>query len=54
MKDPAYIAEAKSQKMDIEPMTGEEMEQLIKSFYSSPPELVQRLDAVLAPNRGRN
>ena len=26
MKDPAYLAEAKSQKMDVDPMTGEEME----------------------------
>ena len=54
MKDPVYLAEAKSQKMDVDPMTGEEMEQLIKTFYASPPELLQRLNSVLEPNRGRN
>ena len=43
MKDPAYLEEAKSQKMEVDPMTGEEMETLLKSIYASPPELVQRL-----------
>ena len=49
MKDPAYLAEAKSQKMYVEPMTGEEMETLIKSFYASAPELVERLKAAIEP-----
>jgi tripartite-type tricarboxylate transporter receptor subunit TctC len=53
MKDEAYLAEAKSQKMDVDPMTGEEMEKLIKSFYTSPPDLVQRLKAALEQYRER-
>ena len=40
MKDSAYLEEAKAQKMYVEPMTGEEMQTLIKSFYASSPELV--------------
>src|SRR5262245_45362373 len=54
MKDLDYLAEAKSQKRDVEPMTGEEMETLIKSFYASSPELVQRLKVALEPYRDRN
>jgi tripartite-type tricarboxylate transporter receptor subunit TctC len=54
MKDPAYLAEAKSQMMDIDPMTGEEMEQLIKTFYASSPELLQRLKLVIDQYRSRN
>lgn len=54
MKDEAYLAEAKSQKMDVDPMTGEEMEKLIASFYASPPDLVQRLKVALEPYRGGN
>jgi tripartite-type tricarboxylate transporter receptor subunit TctC len=54
MKDPAYLEEAKSQKMFVEPMTGEEMQDLIKSFYSSPPELVERLKVTIAQYRQRN
>jgi tripartite-type tricarboxylate transporter receptor subunit TctC len=53
MKDPAYLAEAESQKMYVEPMTGEEMQDLIQSFYASPPELVERLKAALGQFRGR-
>jgi tripartite-type tricarboxylate transporter receptor subunit TctC len=47
MKDPAYLEEASAQKMYVEPMTGEEMDALIKSFYASPPELVERLKSAL-------
>jgi hypothetical protein len=53
MKDPAYLAEAESQKMFVEPMTGEDMQSLIASFYASPPELVERLKAALGQFRGR-
>ena len=54
MKDPAYLAEARSLKMDVDPMTGEEMEKLIQSFYASTPELVQRLKLAIEPYRERN
>jgi tripartite-type tricarboxylate transporter receptor subunit TctC len=47
MKDPAYLAEAKSQKMSVDPMTGEEMETLIKSFHATPPALVARLKVAM-------
>jgi tripartite-type tricarboxylate transporter receptor subunit TctC len=51
MKDKAYVAEAKGFKMDIDPMTGEEMADLIKSFYESPPDLVERLKVALSQYR---
>src|SRR5262245_60496791 len=54
MKDPAYLAEARSQKMDVDPMSGEEMETLIRSCYASTPELVARLKAAIEPYRERN
>jgi tripartite-type tricarboxylate transporter receptor subunit TctC len=54
MKDPAYLAEATSQKMEVDPMTGEEMEKLIKEFYAASPEMLTQLNAILAQNRGRN
>jgi tripartite-type tricarboxylate transporter receptor subunit TctC len=53
MKDPAYLEEAKSQKMDVDPMTGEEMEKLLKTIYASPPELVQRLKTAIDQYRDR-
>lgn len=51
MKDPAYLAEAKKQKMEVDPMTGEEMQKLIGSFYESPPDLIARLKVALAQFR---
>jgi tripartite-type tricarboxylate transporter receptor subunit TctC len=54
MKDPAFIEEAKGLKMEIDPMTGEEMADLIKSFYASPPDLVQRLKVALDQYRTHN
>jgi tripartite-type tricarboxylate transporter receptor subunit TctC len=53
MKDPAYLEEAKSQKMDVDPMTGEEMEKLLKAIYASPPDLVQRLKTAIDQYRDR-
>ncbi len=53
MKDRAYLAEAQTQKMDVDPMTGEEMEKLIQSFYASSPELVQRLKVAIEQYRDR-
>ncbi|SRR6266545_1264447 len=53
MKDRAYLAEARTQKMDVDPMTGEEMEKLIQSFYASSPELVQRLKVAIEQYRDR-
>jgi tripartite-type tricarboxylate transporter receptor subunit TctC len=54
MKDVAYLEEAKSQKMDVDPMTGEEMEKLLKTIYASPPELVQRLKVAIDQYRDRS
>jgi tripartite-type tricarboxylate transporter receptor subunit TctC len=54
MTDPAYLEEAKAQQMFVEPMTGEEMQTLIGSFYSSPPDLVERLKAAINQYRARN
>jgi hypothetical protein len=41
MKDPDFIAEAKSQNLDVEPVTGAEVEALIREVYASSPAAVQ-------------
>jgi tripartite-type tricarboxylate transporter receptor subunit TctC len=41
MQDPDFIAEAKSQNLDVEPVTGAEVEMLIRDVYASSPEAVQ-------------
>jgi hypothetical protein len=41
MQDPDFIAEAKSQSLDVDPVTGAEVETLIREVYASSPEAVQ-------------
>jgi tripartite-type tricarboxylate transporter receptor subunit TctC len=54
LKDPEYLAEAKTMKMDVDPMTGEDMEALIRKIYATPPALVDRVKAALEQFRDRN
>src|SRR5258706_1422732 len=47
LKDPAFIAEAAKLQMEIDPLTGSEIESLLKTAYSAPKGVVARA-AVLA------
>ncbi len=41
MKDPAFLAEAKTLDLDVRPVTGAAVEQLIDEIYASPPEAIK-------------
>jgi tripartite-type tricarboxylate transporter receptor subunit TctC len=41
MADPAFLAEAKSLNLEVEPVTGPEVEALIRDVYASSPEAVR-------------
>lgn len=43
MRDEAFLAEASKAKLGVNPRDGEQVATLVKSIYSSPPELVQRM-----------
>jgi hypothetical protein len=42
MKDPAFLAEVEKSLFDVDPLTGEEMERILRQAYATPKELVQR------------
>lgn len=42
MKDPAFLADAAKARLDLDPVTGEEAEEMIKEAYSMSKELLQR------------
>jgi tripartite-type tricarboxylate transporter receptor subunit TctC len=42
MKDPAFLAESEKALLEVDPVTGEEMEQLLARAYTTPKALVQR------------
>jgi hypothetical protein len=42
MKDPAFLADAEKSRLEIDPVTGEEMEAMIKQAFATPKAQVQR------------
>jgi tripartite-type tricarboxylate transporter receptor subunit TctC len=47
MKDPRFVAEADKLKMDIDPISGQEVELLVKKAYATPAVIIERLRAIL-------
>jgi hypothetical protein len=50
MKDHEFLADAKKANLDIEPVTGQEMERLIAGVFKLDPELAAKLKAILNPS----
>jgi len=42
LKDPAFLADAEKLQMEVDPLTGAEIETLLKNAYSAPRPIVQR------------
>jgi tripartite-type tricarboxylate transporter receptor subunit TctC len=50
MKDPAFLADAKAMKVDVEPMTGEEVQDLVVQVHTTTPAaVVERVQRFMAP-----
>jgi|SRR5690242_5778113 tripartite-type tricarboxylate transporter receptor subunit TctC len=47
IKDPAFVADAKQQQLDITPYSGAQIDALMKDIYATPPELVARVRAAM-------
>lgn len=47
MKDPAFIADAKKQKLEVEPEDGAHLEALIKKIYATPKPIVDQIGALI-------
>ncbi|MGH7874656.1 MAG: Bug family tripartite tricarboxylate transporter substrate binding protein [Candidatus Binatia bacterium] len=47
LSDPEVLDETKKGRMDIDPVTGKELEQLVKEIFDSPPEVVERVKKIL-------
>jgi tripartite-type tricarboxylate transporter receptor subunit TctC len=52
MRDPAFLAEAKAMKVDVDPMTGEQVQELVAQVHTTtPPVVVERVRAMYAAER---
>jgi tripartite-type tricarboxylate transporter receptor subunit TctC len=47
VKDPAFLAEAKKSNLEINPITGEETEKIVDSFFSLDPKLLEKLRSIV-------
>jgi hypothetical protein len=47
MKDPAFLADAEKQQLEISPMTGEALQALIGELAQTPPAIAQRVRSAL-------
>jgi tripartite-type tricarboxylate transporter receptor subunit TctC len=47
LDDKRFLSEAEKQNLPLDPVSGAETEQIIKSIYASPPELASKVKAVL-------
>ena len=53
MRDADFIAEAGRARMDIDPMSGERIEQLLARAYSAPGDVVARAAELVDPAGGK-
>jgi tripartite-type tricarboxylate transporter receptor subunit TctC len=47
LKDPLFLSDAKKQALPLDPVSGEEAEQIVSSIYKASPELAQRVKQVI-------
>lgn len=47
LRDPEFLADAKKANTEIDPVSGEELEEMVKGLFSLKPTLVNRLKAIL-------
>jgi tripartite-type tricarboxylate transporter receptor subunit TctC len=50
LKDPDFIQEARTQRAEIQPMTGVQLAQIIRDVIEAPKELRERVKVVIQPN----
>jgi tripartite-type tricarboxylate transporter receptor subunit TctC len=47
MKDPDFVADAKKQKLDVDPETGEHLAALVKKIYATPKPIVDKIGELI-------
>ena len=47
LKDPAFLEDIKKKKFELDPISGEELEVIVKEVMTQPPEIIERLKRLL-------
>jgi tripartite-type tricarboxylate transporter receptor subunit TctC len=53
LKDPEFLADAKQQNLEIDPVPGDEIQALVRQVYASPTDVVARARAAIKDGMGR-
>ncbi|MBX9778357.1 MAG: hypothetical protein K2Y71_28585 [Xanthobacteraceae bacterium] len=53
MKDPEYLAEAQQRRLDINPMSGAEIDKLIAELYATSPDVIAATKAAISEGSGK-
>ena len=48
MKDPEFLAEAKQRQLEVNPMSGAEIDKLVGELYQTPPDVIAATKSVIA------
>jgi len=51
MKDPAFLADTKKQKLDVEPVTGQRLQQIINELYATPKPIIDKIADILGKKK---
>ncbi|MBI2370268.1 MAG: hypothetical protein HYV08_08565 [Deltaproteobacteria bacterium] len=51
LKDPEFLTEAKKAKLDIDPVTGEQVAKIVASYHEMSPALLAKLKEILLPKK---
>jgi tripartite-type tricarboxylate transporter receptor subunit TctC len=51
LKDPEFLSDAKKADLEVDPMTGEELQATIAGFQKLPPQVMARLKEILLPKK---
>jgi tripartite-type tricarboxylate transporter receptor subunit TctC len=49
MKDPQFLADAEKLRIDVAPLSGERVQEVVRKLYASPPEVVELARAAINP-----
>lgn len=50
MKDPEFLADAAKSRLDIDPVTGTELENLVRGLFKLRPSMISKLKTILSPS----
>jgi tripartite-type tricarboxylate transporter receptor subunit TctC len=53
LNDPAFLADAKQQRLEVDPVAGDRIEALVRDVYASPPAVIARARAAIKEGMGR-